>query len=197
MSPDLVDGWALGPREVESVMCGVFLLREPRGEGDELFPHLPRFTTPAELSDQLQWALANPDARSEAVRKAQAAVEVAAVVVVPPVRERRDELLDEVALCAVDLDAVHAGHLEIAQREIDRRLGGADRRERRGAVLGLQWVSDAEFPQNRAEILTSYALGDTVVLHEKVARSPESDPFEVMSIYSFADGKVDRVEFIR
>lgn len=74
MSPDLVDGWALGPREVESVMCGVFLLREPRGEGDELFPHLPRFTTPAELSDQLQWALANPDARSEAVRKAQAAV---------------------------------------------------------------------------------------------------------------------------
>jgi hypothetical protein len=36
-----------------------------------------------------------------------------------------------------------------------------------------------------------------VVLHEKVARSPEAEPFEVMSIYSFSDDKVDRVEFIR
>lgn len=55
----------------------------------------------------------------------------------------------------------------------------------------------AEFPQNRAEILSGYALGDFAVLHEKVARSPETEPFEVMSIYSFEGDKVSRVEFVR
>ena len=31
------DGWAMGPREVELAACGTFFLRQPRGEGDELF----------------------------------------------------------------------------------------------------------------------------------------------------------------
>ncbi|WP_029728653.1 nuclear transport factor 2 family protein [Sphingomonas sp. UNC305MFCol5.2] len=74
--------------------------------------------------------------------------------------------------------------------------GAVLREGREGVRSGLKAIF-AEFPGNRAEILTSYALGDTVVLHEKVARSPEAEPFEVMSIYSFSDDKVDRVEFIR
>lgn len=74
--------------------------------------------------------------------------------------------------------------------------GAVLREGREGVRSGLKAMF-AEFPQNRAEILSSYKLGDTVVLHEKVARSPESEPFEVMSIYSFADDLVDRVEFIR
>ena len=37
-------GWAMGPREVEMAACGLFFLREPRGEGDEIFPMLPTFT---------------------------------------------------------------------------------------------------------------------------------------------------------
>jgi len=74
--------------------------------------------------------------------------------------------------------------------------GAVLREGREGVRSGLKAMF-AEFPGNRAEILTSYALGDTVVLHEKVARSPEAEPFEVMSIYSFSDDKVDRVEFIR
>ena len=75
----------------------------------------------------------------------------------------------------------------------------------RGAVLreGREGVREglnkmfAEFPQNRAEILSGYTLGEFVVLHEKVARSPEADPFEVMTIYSFEGDKVSRVEFVR
>ena len=75
----------------------------------------------------------------------------------------------------------------------------------RGAVLrdGKEGVRAglaalfAEFPQNRAEILSGYALGDFVVLHEMVARSPETDPFPVMSIYSFEGDPVSRVEFVR
>jgi uncharacterized protein (TIGR02246 family) len=75
----------------------------------------------------------------------------------------------------------------------------------RGAVLregredvrsGLQAMF-AQFPQNRADILTSYVLGETVLLHEKVSRAPDGEQFEVMSVYSFEGDKVSRVEFIR
>ncbi|CAN5139080.1 hypothetical protein BH10PSE13_BH10PSE13_09750 [soil metagenome] len=75
----------------------------------------------------------------------------------------------------------------------------------RGAVLrdGKEGVRSglkamfAQYPQNRADILSSYALGETVVLHEKVSRAPDGEQFEVMSIYTFSGDKVDRVEFIR
>ena len=55
----------------------------------------------------------------------------------------------------------------------------------------------AQFPENRAEILKGYQLGDYVVLHEQVFRSSTAEPFEVMSIYSFEGDKVSRVEFVR
>ena len=74
MSPDLVDGWAMGPREVELAATATFFAREPRGEGDELFPHLPKVTTPHELGDVIRWATANPWGRVDAARRAQAAV---------------------------------------------------------------------------------------------------------------------------
>ncbi|WP_294329308.1 nuclear transport factor 2 family protein [uncultured Sphingomonas sp.] len=74
--------------------------------------------------------------------------------------------------------------------------GAVLREGREGVRSGLKAMF-AEFPHNRADILSSYALGETVVLHEKVSRSPEAEPFEVMSIYTFSDDKVDRVEFIR
>lgn len=75
----------------------------------------------------------------------------------------------------------------------------------RGAVVreGKQGVRDglntmfAEFPENRAEILTGYELGEYAVLHEKVWRSAAAEPFEVMSVYSFDGDKCSRVEFIR
>ena len=70
------------------------------------------------------------------------------------------------------------------------------REGKEGVRSGLKAMF-AQFPQNRAEILSSYVLGETVVLHEKVARAPDGDQFEVMSIYSFSGDKVDRVEFIR
>ncbi|MES2056303.1 MAG: nuclear transport factor 2 family protein [Pseudomonadota bacterium] len=75
----------------------------------------------------------------------------------------------------------------------------------RGAVLrdgkenvrsGLKAMF-AQFPENRANIVSSYVLGEAVVLHETVSRAPDGEQFEVMSIYSFSDDKVDRVEFIR
>jgi len=55
----------------------------------------------------------------------------------------------------------------------------------------------AEFPENRAEIVGRNQLGDYVVLHERVWRSSQSEPFDVMAVYSFDGDKCSRVEFIR
>lgn len=70
----LRDGWAVGPREIELAACGTWFQREPRAEGDELFPMLPTFTEPGEFSDQLRWWLAHDTQRDEAATQARAAV---------------------------------------------------------------------------------------------------------------------------
>lgn len=74
--------------------------------------------------------------------------------------------------------------------------GAVVREGKEGVRSGLKAMF-AQFPQNRADILTSYCLGQTVVLHEKVERAPGGEQFEVMSVYSFEGDKVSRVEFIR
>lgn len=71
---NLVDGWAMGPREVEMAACGLFYFRDPRPEGDELLPMLPTFTTPQECGEQLRWWLAHPVEREKAAIQAREAV---------------------------------------------------------------------------------------------------------------------------
>ena len=68
--------------------------------------------------------------------------------------------------------------------------GGAAYRERyKGAF--------AQFPQNKAELLNRIVVGDTVIDHERVIRGPEGPVFEVAAIYSFRDGKIARVDFVK
>ena len=74
--------------------------------------------------------------------------------------------------------------------------GAVVREGKEGVRNGLTKMF-AEFPENRAEILTGYELGEYAVLHEKVWRSADAEPFEVMSVYSFDGDKCSRVEFIR
>jgi len=74
--------------------------------------------------------------------------------------------------------------------------GAVVREGKEGVRAGLNTMF-AEFPENRAEILTGYELGEYAVLHEKVWRSAAAEPFEVMSVYSFDGDKCSRVEFIR
>lgn len=68
------EAWAMGPREVELAAIGTFFLREPRGEGDELFPMLPTFDGPGDFGEKLRWWLAHDDERDAAALAAQAAV---------------------------------------------------------------------------------------------------------------------------
>lgn len=74
--------------------------------------------------------------------------------------------------------------------------GAVLREGREGTRAGLRAMF-AEFPENRAEIISGYELGDYAVLHERVYRSRTAEPFEVMSIYSFEGDKCSRVEFVR
>jgi hypothetical protein len=69
------EGWACGPREIEMAACGLWFMRDPRPESDELFGMLPAFTDAAEASELLRWALAHPQDREEAAGKARAAIE--------------------------------------------------------------------------------------------------------------------------
>jgi spore maturation protein CgeB len=71
---DTPDGWAMGPREVEQAACGLFFLRDPRGEGDELFPMLPTFDGPEDAGEILRWWLDHEDQRRDAARRAREAV---------------------------------------------------------------------------------------------------------------------------
>lgn len=68
------DGWAMGPREVELAACGSFFLREARGEGDELFPFLPTFTTPDELGEMVHWYSKHDTAREMHADRAREAI---------------------------------------------------------------------------------------------------------------------------
>jgi hypothetical protein len=67
-------GWAMGPREVELAACGTWFTRDPRPEGDQVFPMLPTFSGPAEAGDQVRWALAHPQAREKAAAAAREAI---------------------------------------------------------------------------------------------------------------------------
>lgn len=74
--------------------------------------------------------------------------------------------------------------------------GAVVREGKEGTRAGLKAMF-AEFPENRAEIIQGYQLGEYAVLHERVYRSATAEPFEVMSVYSFEGDKCSRVEFIR
>lgn len=72
--PEGVPGWSMGPREVEMAACGLPFLRDPRPEGDRLFPMLPTFHTPDEAGELLVWHLNRPDVLREMATAAGAAV---------------------------------------------------------------------------------------------------------------------------
>jgi len=74
LDADCAPGVAMGPREVEMAACGLFYLRDPRAEGDELLHMLPTFTSPGEASELLRWWLDHPAERERAAQAARQAV---------------------------------------------------------------------------------------------------------------------------
>jgi len=68
------EGWSCGPREIEMAACGLFFIRESRGESDKLFPMLPTFVTPEDASDEIRWYLQHEDARRNAAIEASMSI---------------------------------------------------------------------------------------------------------------------------
>lgn len=73
--PELSTGWSCGPRELEMAACGLPFLRDPRPEGDELFPLLPTFSSPEEASEKLRFYLRKPALRAAAAFTAREAIQ--------------------------------------------------------------------------------------------------------------------------
>lgn len=56
----------------------------------------------------------------------------------------------------------------------------------------------ATYPQNQTQVLYRVTTGNRVIDHERVQRSPEDKPFEVISIYELdAQGLICRLDFVR
>lgn len=55
----------------------------------------------------------------------------------------------------------------------------------------------ADFPENKAELRHRIVVGNTVIDHERVARKPGGDTFEVAAIYTVSDAKIVRVDFVK
>jgi hypothetical protein len=53
---------------------GLPFLRDPRGEGDEVLPMLPRFDSPDEASELARWWAEHDGLRAEAARQAREAI---------------------------------------------------------------------------------------------------------------------------
>lgn len=70
----LAAGWSMGPREIEMAACGLFFLRDSRGEGDEVLSMLPTVTGPGDASEKLRYWLARPVERQQLAAKAREAV---------------------------------------------------------------------------------------------------------------------------
>lgn len=69
------EGWAMGPREVEMAACGLFFLRDPRAESDEVFgATLPAFHSPEEASELLHFWVKQDTRREYAVERAYNAI---------------------------------------------------------------------------------------------------------------------------
>lgn len=71
---DTDKGWTMGPRELEMAACGLFFLRDPRGEGDAVLDMLPTFATPDEATGLLHYWLAHPEERKACATLAAEAV---------------------------------------------------------------------------------------------------------------------------
>lgn len=55
----------------------------------------------------------------------------------------------------------------------------------------------AAHPQNRTEVLHRSVIGNYVIDHEQVRRSPDHAPFEVVAINEVRDGLVQRLDMVR
>jgi len=95
---------------------------------------------------------------------------------------------------AQDLDA-HCAHFSDDVKVAD--LNGAVTVDGLAAYRARYAKVFADFPSNKAVLVARIAIGNVVIDHERVLRTPTSEPFEVAAIYTIVDGKIRRVDFVK
>jgi len=100
------------------------------------------------------------------------------------------------------LDAYNAQDLEtyvsyFTEDCIVSGLNGTPTETTRDAIKARYAKAFAQFPQNKAELKNRIAVGNTIVDHELVIRSPGGEQFEIIAIYTFRDGLIARVDFAK
>ncbi|HEX4117894.1 MAG TPA: nuclear transport factor 2 family protein [Rhizomicrobium sp.] len=100
------------------------------------------------------------------------------------------------------LDAYNAQDLDtyvsfFAEDCVVSGLNGAPTETSRSALHARYAKAFAQFPENKAVLKNRIAVGQTVVDHELVIRSPSGEQFEIIAIYTFKDGLIARVDFAK
>ena len=100
------------------------------------------------------------------------------------------------------LDAYNAQDLEtyvsfFAEDCVVSGLNGVPTETSRAAITIRYAKAFAQFPENKAILKSRIAVGNTVVDHELVIRSPGGEQFEIIAIYTFKDGLISRVDFAK
>lgn len=107
------------------------------------------------------------------------------------------------AIAQAQLDAYNAQDLDaycsyFTDDVVVADLNGAPNLEGNSAYRERYAGAFAKFPNNKAELLGRMVVGQTVIDHERVDRGDGVTPtFEVAAIYSFRDGKISRVDFVK
>ncbi|MEQ8299154.1 MAG: SgcJ/EcaC family oxidoreductase [Hyphomonas sp.] len=76
-------------------------------------------------------------------------------------------------------------------------LNGDVTQSGRAAIRARHVELFGEHPQNRAELVNRIDIGSTVIDHERVARTPGGETFDVAAIYTIRNGLIARVDFAR
>ena len=75
-------------------------------------------------------------------------------------------------------------------------LNGAITQEGLGQIRERYEAMFAQYPENRADIVSRMAVANIVVDHERIQRSPDLR-LEAIAIYTVRDGLISRVDFVR
>ena len=75
-------------------------------------------------------------------------------------------------------------------------LNGVVTQEGVGQIRERYEAMFAQFPENKAHIVSRMAVGDVVIDHERIDRSAELR-LEAIAIYTVRDGLISRVDFVR
>ena len=110
--------------------------------------------------------------------------------------------MSNVDIAAAQLDAYNAQDLDryvsyFTEDCLVSGLNGTPTETSRDAIKARYAKAFAQFPQNKAELKNRIAVGNTVVDHELVIRSPGGEQFEIIAIYTFRDGLIARVDFAK